>query len=135
VAARKQKQRRMSAQVVEDEDCQLRYEVVAGTGVAKESAVVCVRMPPAGGKKHRTSHLLVGSGRKAREIAAYRIAERKYRIKDATTEDTNVICLLENGHYADSWGNEMEIDDRDSRNLIPLILEPLRALAARLSAP
>ncbi len=59
MAARKnrQKQRRMSAQVVEDEDYQLRDEVVAGTGVAKESAVVCVRMPPAGGKRHRTSHL------------------------------------------------------------------------------
>ena len=57
MAARKQKQRRMSAQVVEDEDCQLRYEVVAGIDVAKESAVVCVRMPPAQGRKHRRSHL------------------------------------------------------------------------------
>jgi len=57
VAARKQKQRRMSAQVVEDEDYQLRYEIVAGIDVAKESAVVCVRMPPAAGRKHRTSHL------------------------------------------------------------------------------
>jgi transposase len=57
VAARKQKQKRMSAQVVEDEDYHLRYEVVAGIDVAKESAVVCVRMPPAAGRKHRTSHL------------------------------------------------------------------------------
>lgn len=57
MAARKQKQKRMSAQVVEDEDYQLRYEVVAGVDVAKESAVVCVRMPPAAGRKHRTSHL------------------------------------------------------------------------------
>jgi len=55
VAARKQK--RMSAQVVEDEDYQLRYEVAAGIDVAKEPAVVCVRMPPAAGRKHRTSHL------------------------------------------------------------------------------
>ena len=47
----------MSAQVVEDEDYQLRYEVVAGIDVAKESAVVCVRTPPAEGRKHRTSHL------------------------------------------------------------------------------
>src|SRR5262245_45369088 len=47
----------MSAQVVEDEDYQLRYEIVAGIDVAKESAVVCVRMPPAAGSKHRTSHL------------------------------------------------------------------------------
>ena len=57
MAARKQKQKRMSAQVVEDEDYQLRYEIAAGIDVAKESAVVCVRMPPAAGKKHRTSHL------------------------------------------------------------------------------
>ena len=35
----------------------LRYEVVAGTGVAKEPAVVCVRLPPAEGRKHRRSHL------------------------------------------------------------------------------
>ena len=59
VAARKQKQKqkRMSAQVVEDEDYQLRYEIAAGIDVAKESAVVCARMPPAAGRKHRTSHL------------------------------------------------------------------------------
>jgi transposase len=57
VAARKQKQKRMSAQVAEDEGCQLRYEVAAGIDVAKEPAVVCARMPPAGGRKHRTSHL------------------------------------------------------------------------------
>src|ERR1700745_153536 len=57
MAARKQKHRRMSAQGVEDEDYQLRYEVVAGIDVAKQSAVVCVRMPPAEGRRHRTSHL------------------------------------------------------------------------------
>ena len=57
MAARKQKQKRMSAQVVEDEDYQLRYEIVAGIDVAKESAVVCVRLPPAEGRKHRTSQL------------------------------------------------------------------------------
>ena len=57
MAARKQKQKRLSAQVVEDEDYQLRYEVAAGIDVAKESAVVCVRMPPAAGRKHRVSRL------------------------------------------------------------------------------
>ena len=57
MAARKKKQKRMSAQVVEDEDYQLRHEVVAGIDVAKESAVVCVRLPPAEGRKHRRSHL------------------------------------------------------------------------------
>ena len=55
VAARKKK--RMSAQVVEDEDYQLHYEKVAGIDVAKESAAVCIRLPAAEGKTHRTSHL------------------------------------------------------------------------------
>jgi transposase len=53
VAARKQK--RMSAQVVEDEDYQLRYERVAGIDVAKASGMVCLRLPPEPGKKRRTS--------------------------------------------------------------------------------
>jgi transposase len=57
VAARKQGQKRISAQLVEDEDYQLRHERVAGIDVAKESAVVCVRLPPAKGRKHRTSQL------------------------------------------------------------------------------
>jgi hypothetical protein len=56
----------MSAQVVEDEDYQLRYEVVAGIDVAKESAVVCVRMPPAEGRTRRTSHLREVPGRSRR---------------------------------------------------------------------
>jgi hypothetical protein len=51
VAARKRKQRRMSAQVLEDEDYQLRYEIAAGIDVAKESAVVCVRLPPGKGEE------------------------------------------------------------------------------------
>jgi transposase len=45
----------MSAQVVEDEDYQLRYERVAGIDVAKASGMVCLRLPPAPGKQRRTS--------------------------------------------------------------------------------
>jgi transposase len=55
VAARKPKAKRMSAQVVEDEDYQLRYERVAGIDVAKDCAVVCLRLPPGPGKSRRTS--------------------------------------------------------------------------------
>ena len=55
MAARKQK--RMSARVVEDEDYQLRHERVAGIDVAKAGAVVCLRLPPAAGKKRRTSRV------------------------------------------------------------------------------
>jgi transposase len=57
VAARNKRQKRMSAQVVEDEDYQLRHDRVAGIDVAKESAAVCVRLPPAEGRTRRTSHL------------------------------------------------------------------------------
>jgi hypothetical protein len=53
MAARKPK--RMGAQTVEDEDYQLRYERVAGTGVAKGPAMVCLRLPPGPGKARRTS--------------------------------------------------------------------------------
>jgi hypothetical protein len=47
----------MSAQVVEDEAYQLRYEIVAGIDVAKESGSCACGFPPAEGRKHRTSHL------------------------------------------------------------------------------
>jgi transposase len=53
MAARKAK--RMSAQLVEDEDYQLRYERVAGIDVAKASGMVCLRLPPGPGKARRTS--------------------------------------------------------------------------------
>jgi transposase len=53
MAARKQK--RMSAKVAEDEDYRLRHERAAGIDVAKASGMVCLRLPPAPGKKRRTS--------------------------------------------------------------------------------
>ena len=39
--------RKVAAQLVEDEDYQLRYERVAGIDVAKAKADVCTRLPPA----------------------------------------------------------------------------------------
>jgi transposase len=50
VAHRKKK---IGAQVVEDEEYQLRHERVAGIDVAKGSAVVCTRLPAAGGGGRR----------------------------------------------------------------------------------
>jgi transposase len=45
--------RKVSAQLIEDEEYQIRYERVAGIDVAKASGVVCVRLPPAreGGRR------------------------------------------------------------------------------------
>ena len=45
MAGSQQKKRKLSAQVVEDEDYQLRYERCAGIDVAKASGVVCTRLP------------------------------------------------------------------------------------------
>ncbi|MBO0809688.1 MAG: IS110 family transposase [Actinobacteria bacterium] len=45
----------MSAQVVEDEDYRLRHEAVAGIDVAKDSGMVCLRLPPAEGRARRSS--------------------------------------------------------------------------------
>jgi transposase len=53
MAARKQK--RMSAQVAEDEEYQLRYERVAAVDVAKASGMACLRLPPGPGKSRRSS--------------------------------------------------------------------------------
>jgi transposase len=55
VAARKQKKKRMSARLVEDEDYQLRHEKVAGIDIAKACGMVCLRLPPAEGKDRRSS--------------------------------------------------------------------------------
>jgi transposase len=53
MAPGKQKQKRMSAKVVQDEDYQLRYERVAGIDVAKDDAMVCLRLPPETGTGRR----------------------------------------------------------------------------------
>jgi transposase len=55
MAAREQKSKRMSAQLVEDEEYQLRHERAAGIDVAKADGMVCLRLPPDEGKKRRTS--------------------------------------------------------------------------------
>jgi transposase len=54
MAARK-KSKRMSAQLVEDEEYRLRHERVAGIDVAKADGMVCRRLPPAEGRERRTS--------------------------------------------------------------------------------
>jgi transposase len=54
VAHRKKK---IAAQLVEDEEYQLRHEKVAGIDVAKDGAVVCTRLPPAGEGGRRRSRI------------------------------------------------------------------------------
>jgi len=49
--------RKIPAQLVEDEDYQLRYERVAGIDIAKAKADVCTRLPPARDGGRRASRL------------------------------------------------------------------------------
>jgi transposase len=49
--------RKIPAQLIEDEHYQLRYERVAGTGIAKAKADVCTRLPPARDGGRRTSRV------------------------------------------------------------------------------
>ena len=49
--------RRIPAQLVEDEDYQLRHERVAGIDIAKAKADVCTRLPPARGGGRRASRV------------------------------------------------------------------------------
>ena len=49
--------RKISAQLVEDEEYQLRYERVAGIDVAKAKADACTRLPPARAGGRRVSRV------------------------------------------------------------------------------
>jgi transposase len=54
------RKKKISAQLAEDEEYQLRYEKVAGIDVAKAGAVVCTRLPPAregGRRRSRTEEV------------------------------------------------------------------------------
>ena len=49
--------RKIPAQLIEDEEYQLRYERVAGIDIAKAKADVCTRLPPAQQGARRASRL------------------------------------------------------------------------------
>jgi transposase len=86
MAARKAK--RMSAQVVEDEDYQLRYERVAGIDVAKASGMVCLRLPPEPGKTRRTSRTWEVTAR-VPEIEALAAELKAARVERVSMESTS----------------------------------------------
>jgi transposase len=128
VAARKKRQKRMSAQVVEDEDYQLRYERVAGIDVAKESAAVCVRLPPAEGKKHRTSRLQIvpatvpAAGALAAELKAHGVqmvsmeaTSDYWRIWFLVLEDAGLAVQLVNSSQARNLPGRPKTDKEDAR--------------------
>ncbi len=128
MAERMQKQKRMSAQVVEDEDYQLRYEVVAGIDVAKDSAVVCVRMAPAEGKKQRRSqlHSVPATVPAITELAALlkeqgvqmasmEAASDYWRIWFAVLEEAGLQVQLVNSSQARNLPGRPKTDKEDAR--------------------
>jgi hypothetical protein len=71
--------RNISAQLVEDEDYQLRYERVAGIDVAKAKADVCTRLPPIGSAQDAltgVNHNSTFSRFAQRRIAGVLLADR-----------------------------------------------------------
>ncbi|MGH7734191.1 MAG: IS110 family transposase, partial [Gemmatimonadales bacterium] len=114
MAARKQK--RMSAQVVEDEDYQLRFDRVAGIDVAKDSVAVCLRLPPAAGKKRRASRTwevpatVPDMGALAAELKA-RGAEKVWM---ESASDYWRICFTV---LEDAGPDVQMVDSRQARNL------------------
>ena len=69
--------RKVSAQLVEDEDYQLRYERVAGIDVAKAKADVCTRLPPAreGGRRVSRVEEVAATAREVLALAGRLIAD------------------------------------------------------------
>jgi transposase len=71
------RKRKVPAQLVEDEDCQLRHERVAGTGIAKAEADVCTRLPPAreGGRRRPRAEEVPATARDVLELGARLLAD------------------------------------------------------------
>jgi transposase len=69
--------RKVPAQLVEDEDYQLRYERVAGIDVAKAKADVCTRLPPAreGGRRASRVETVPAAAREVMALAGRLLAD------------------------------------------------------------
>jgi hypothetical protein len=82
--------RKVAAQLVEDEDYQLRYERVAGIDVAKAKADVCTRLPPAreGGRRTSRVETVAATAREVLALAGRLIADG---VEGVVMESTLVI--------------------------------------------
>ena len=81
--------RKISAQLVEDEDYQLRYERVAGIDVAKAKADVCTRLPPARAAGRRGSRVeeVPATAREVLALAGRLLADRVELVVMEATSD------------------------------------------------
>ena len=89
--------RKVPAQLVEDEDYQLRHERVAGIDIAKAKADVCTRLPPRREGGRRASRVEDNVPATAREILALAgTPARTYHFQSFTIMvwNTNLLTLL-----------------------------------------
>ena len=81
--------RKIPAQLVEDEDYQLRCERVAGIDIAKAKADVCTRLPPAreGGRRASRVEEVPATAREILALAARLVADRAELVVMESTSD------------------------------------------------
>jgi len=81
--------RKIPAQLVEDEDYQLRCERVAGIDIAKAKADVCTRLPPAreGGRRASRVEEVPATAREILALAARLVADRVELVVMESTSD------------------------------------------------
>jgi transposase len=118
----------MSAQVVEDEEYQLRHERVAGIDVAKASGMVCVRLPPEPGRVRRRSRVwecgatVPEVGALAGELAAAGVelvsmesTSDYWRVWFAVLEDAGLRVQLVNSSQARQLAGRPKTDKADAQ--------------------
>ncbi len=84
------RKRKIPAQLVEDEEYQLRHERVAGIDIAKAKADVCTRLPPPrdGGRRRSRVEEVPATAREILELGARLLADR---VELVVMESTGVI--------------------------------------------
>ena len=83
------RKKKVPAQLVEDEEYQLRHEKVAGIDVAKDSAVVCTRLPPAraGGRRRSRVEEVAATVTAVLALAAQLLADGVELVSMESTSD------------------------------------------------
>jgi transposase len=122
------KARKISAQLVEDEDYQLRYERVAGIDVAKAKADVCTRLPPAreGGRRVSRVEEVPATAREVLALAGRLLADGvELAVMEATSdywriwyyllEDAGLRVQLVNSRHARQLAGRPKTDQKDAQ--------------------
>ena len=93
------RKKRMSARIVEDEDYQLRHEKVAGTGIAKATGMICLRLPPEDAAGKRVS--------KVREAGAT-VPEIEAVAAELLAAGVELVSMESTSDYWRSWFSTLE---------------------------